>query len=478
MPVTRLPGRLLRGPTTLAALVAAVLVLVGLAGPARAAPAGPPATTAAVVGPSLPSGSWSAPAVVRLCWNCGDDLVVARASNGRLFYGLGAFGVSAADENFTRHGWLEIPGNGVTPYAPSVARIGDYIYVGVVGGGGSGLWLQRLNWKTWTWNSGWSPVPGGGVFSNGPAIAGYLDQALWVSAPGGDRRVYSQYWDGVSWTGTWRVEGSLRTNVAIAATEHQYSMHLFARGDDRRIYHRVALVPFGTPTEWQEIPGGGMTDDSPAAAANVPGSSAFERLVVAVRGLNGGIAYQKLQNSTWNPGWNWLPQPGWSLYGPALWSAGDYVKAFTTSGDHAVYVQHLKHNWQDGQTLIYSDPSGLPGWLRVPRSLPTTPVPPTLPDLAFTGPPTWNAQTKRIEIGFKNYGNAAAGGFRVSAQVDNGAVGELVFNGLGAGQTGTVSWGPGFLVAGDHTYNFVLDLYNTVTESDEGNNGHNGYFTV
>jgi CARDB len=103
---------------------------------------------------------------------------------------------------------------------------------------------------------------------------------------------------------------------------------------------------------------------------------------------------------------------------------------------------------------------------------------PQKPDLAFIGGATYNTKTKKIEISFKNIGTADAGAFRVNAQVNNVSLGEVVYNGMAVGQSDTVSFDPGFLDPGDYTYNFVLDLYNTVQEGNENNNGFNGTFTI
>jgi hypothetical protein len=110
---------------------------------------------------------------------------------------------------------------------------------------------------------------------------------------------------------------------------------------------------------------------------------------------------------------------------------------------------------------------------------PTTPPPNRVePDLAFTGAATWNNSTKKIEISFKNIGNANAGAFRVGAQVNNTSIGEVIYNEMAVGQGDTVSFSPGFLPPGDYTYNFVLDLYSAVDESNENNNGFNGTFAI
>src|SRR5262245_32650575 len=68
-----------------------------------------------------------------------------------------------------------------------------------------------------------------------------------------------------------------------------------------------------------------------------------------------------------------------------------------------------------------------------------TPVPTPKPDLLWLGPPTYNSQTKKINISFKNAGNANAGGFRIAVIFDNAPFGDLVYNGMAAGQGDTIS---------------------------------------
>jgi subtilase family serine protease len=81
-----------------------------------------------------------------------------------------------------------------------------------------------------------------------------------------------------------------------------------------------------------------------------------------------------------------------------------------------------------------------------------------------------------VEIPLKNASSVNAGPFRVSYQINNGAVVELVFgNGLAAGASTIVWISPSLLPAGG-TYNFVADIYDTVKESNEGNNGWNGIY--
>jgi hypothetical protein len=138
---------------------------------------------------------------------------------------------------------------------------------------------------------------------------------------------------------------------------------------------------------------------------------------------------------------------------------------------------------EGGQYVIEGSAQGVgrDGYARVVKTVTVdvqAPTPQTKPDLVFTGGATYNTQTKRIQISFKNIGTANAGAFRVNAQVNNVSLGELVYDSMPVGQGDTVSFDPGFLPSGDYTYNFVLDLYNTVNESNENNNGFNGIFTI
>jgi hypothetical protein len=62
--------------------------------------------------------------------------------------------------------------------------------------------------------------------------------------------------------------------------------------------------------------------------------------------------------------------------------------------------------------------------------------------------------------------------------VDNVSLGEVVYNSMAAGQGDVISWSPGFLPSGMHSYRFTLDVYDTVNESSEPNNAYFGYLTI
>ncbi|MEU4394058.1 CARDB domain-containing protein [Kribbella sp. NPDC023855] len=95
-------------------------------------------------------------------------------------------------------------------------------------------------------------------------------------------------------------------------------------------------------------------------------------------------------------------------------------------------------------------------------------------DLGFTCQPYIDLSEKRIYITFKNSGNTSAGGFRVNFLVNNTVYDYWVFSSAAPGATQTIYADVSGLSPAD-TYNFVLDAYNTVAESHEGNNSYNGY---
>lgn len=152
------------------------------------------------------------------------------------------------------------------------------------------------------------------------------------------------------------------------------------------------------------------------------------------------------------------------------------------------------HKFSEGGTYVIEAAAqgvGNTGYRRVVHSTtvkvtaggpppPPPPPPPARADLAFPKGPTYDRKTRVISIVLKNNGAASAGAFRVGAQIDGASVGnDVVVESLGIGEEYTVGFTTAFLEPGTaHTYNFSLDVYNTVSESNENNNAYNGFFVA
>lgn len=347
----------------------------------------PADVTSAAAGPvwgqPLPGGSSATPAVANFGPNTSERLVVVRTPDSRLFWTMGSF--TNTWETFSYKGWNEIPGNGRSPYAPAASLLGEHVYVAVVGSGGNGVWFQKINLNTWAWDPGWSVAPGGGNFIAAPTLATLYEKNLMVYAPTASGELKQATWRPDSgWVSTWWTTPGIRTHVAAAAAESGFALHVFARGDDRRIYTMSISAFHGTG--WSEVPGGGRTDHAPAVGGT-PNPQNTQRLVLAVRGTGDGIFYQAHKDGTWNPAWNLLPQPGGTPHAPAVGNYGDFPVMYVTGHDRAVYAQHLQYRAPDARFLeaaISPQPSG---WRRIPLSLPTTPAPQPNPPQPTPPPP-------------------------------------------------------------------------------------------
>jgi subtilase family serine protease len=101
------------------------------------------------------------------------------------------------------------------------------------------------------------------------------------------------------------------------------------------------------------------------------------------------------------------------------------------------------------------------------------------PDLLWLGAPTVNTEANRLEMTFKNAGNAPAPFFIVRVLVDNVTQAEPQYPSMGVGQSAVVYLNLLATVArrvlpGEHTYGFVVDGGSNVVESNERNNEFHG----
>ena len=460
------------------AVIAMVLALL----PASAAPAAP-IPDAFIIG----AGSAT--------YAHGDtDLLVGvffAGNEGRIFFTSGRGG---STPSWQPGAWQEIPGGGRTPWGPAVARGLLKTYVAVLGNDNR-MFLQTAydEWGGKSWNSGWSLIPGAMKFNSAPHLAYLADGSLLATARGFDGKMY---WQSMSksgvWLGDW-LPGNTPVPPAygfgIAVTAVNGRTFFAMTGEDKRVY----LGWFhGWGITWTEVPGGGRAVGTPALARTGDAT-----LNVIVQGLGNRLHYQAATAPsgttppTWRPGWTEVPGQGQFL--PVLNGEGPAAST-TFSGNLHVYRRGLDgslfvialRNVAGSTALDYAE--GYQAWQQVPGSqvsYPTTPPttsptpsPPTpaKPNLAFTGAPKWNSTVQGYEIKFRNTGTAGAGAFRVQAQLEGYKVNENTYNSLAVGQEGTLLLKPSDygLPTGTYRYNFALDVYDTVMESNDNDNSWNG----
>jgi len=185
--------------------------------------------------------------------------------------------------------------------------------------------------------SGWSVIPGGGT-TDRTVAALYVGQgALHVYSKGiNDRAIYENlYATSLSqWsTNGWQpIAGSFQTSQSPAAVHTGFGTHIFAQGAaDQKVYVNVqaesARYTYGSFQGWQEVPGGGQTDQALAAAEG--GTKAMVYLFM--KGLDGHV-YVNARD--------WVPAQSWSGWqevpGGATTDVG--LTASNASRSHKIYL--------------------------------------------------------------------------------------------------------------------------------------------
>ncbi len=427
-----------------------------------------------------------------------NDLLVGvffAGNEGRIFYTSGQGG---STPSWQSGAWQEVPGGGRTPWGPAVARGQLKTHVAVLGNDHR-MFLQTAHdeWGGKTWNSGWSLIPGTMKFNSAPSLASMADGGLLATARGFDGKMY---WQTMSKTGAWLGEwlpgntpAPLAYGFGIATTVVNGRTFFAMTAEDKRVY--VGWF-HGWGIDWTEVPGGGRAVGTPALARTGKAT-----LNVIVQGLGNRIHYQAATAPagtappTWRAGWTEVPGQG-QFQGVVN---GEGPAASTTFAGNL----HIYHRGLDGSlfTIALRNPpgstaldyaEGYQAWQQVPGSQvsyptnppttpPTTPPsgppspPPGKPDLGFTGTPHIDSSEKRMYITFKNVGNANAGGFRVHLLINGTTLYDYwIFSSMSPGATQTIYADVSPLSNSD-SYNFVLDPYGAVNESNAQNNSYNGY---
>ncbi len=302
----------------------------------------------------------------KLCETCTHDLIVTRTADNRLYFTRGTGGVA----QFSAKGWLEIPGNGRTPYAPAVTfRSGTLVQVFVVGLGGNGVHYQTYNSANGAWNPAWTAVPGGGVFRNGPAVANQGTNGIALYAPGQNNQIWWSTWTpSAGWLGAWyQAPTGPPTDNQPAAAWDGSAIVLIVRTTLNQIFQTRA------GSAWTEVTGAGRTIGAPTIAQVSP-----SHLLAMVTGTDHTVWYQVKQanGGAWTSAWRLLPDPGQAAGGPVVTGAGG---AYVQGTDGGMWASFYKVNADTGASISFR--SGAPGhWVRLDNSQ----YDPTIPGGLYT----------------------------------------------------------------------------------------------
>lgn len=170
-------------------------------------------------------------------------------------------------------GWTEVPGGGVTFSAPEAAvnRVTGELTL-IVRGIDSQIYLNSYRGAAW---SGWGAGPVGGLTLSELAAAYDASGTLWLFAHGIDAGIWVTSGRGGIWTGWTGLGGTTHSGLAAVASGN--TVAVFVHGSDNHIYQNT----YGTQwSGWSEVPGSGLTLDSPAATVDSQGN-----VLLFVRGM-------------------------------------------------------------------------------------------------------------------------------------------------------------------------------------------------
>jgi hypothetical protein len=228
-------------------------------------------------------------------------------------------------------GWLAIPGI-ETDTSPAVAFFQGKFHV-FVKGTDAKIYLNKstdgIHWEKW------QEVPGGGRTEAGPAVANSASK-LWLVVKGQtDDHIYLTYYENDAWADWEEVAGGGGTNSAPAAVFYDPGgflggqVYIFCRALNNEIYYNSFDVhpppqpggrtgghvrDVGLPPDvlqvhdakrfnaWQLLPGGGTTDQAPAAMV-------ADGLHVLVKGLSEPSSYflTNRGGANWDAEWTRVP---------------------------------------------------------------------------------------------------------------------------------------------------------------------------
>jgi len=383
---------------------------------------------------------------------------------------------------------LDLAG-GAAPSAVTFSAAGlQRTYVFVVGNDGH-LYVNYWNGAQWNWaDQGTPPGTTLATFA-APAAVSFLDsgvQRMYVFVRGGDQHLHINYWDGAQWR--WADQGQPSGRwlaFPISAVS-------FSEAGHQRVYAFMDTYVYGDPNPNGDQNWINYWDGSAwhwAQQSSNPG--VFPSVVTYPDGNTTRIYAFVMRKDAhlwvnyWDGAqWHWADQG----YAPTSLGVGDNTSAITyrdnvqriyvfiNGVDASSGVYHLYANYWDGSQWRWAD-QGVPS-SPAPPPPPPPPPPPALPDLAFSGPASFDAGSSSFLIPYANIGGSATGPFSVRAFLDSNEILTTQFSSLGAGGTATCTVQIFSVNTGEHLIYVVLDVFNQVNDPNRSNNVKSIYFSV
>jgi hypothetical protein len=201
---------------------------------------------------------------------------------------------------------------------------------------------SSLGFRDWVWYWMFNTdiaLAGGSGFTFGPGIAAPDSTHLQVFAPGGDKAMWEDIWNGTSWSG-WRTLSGTFTSAAAASQLSSSTSLVFARGNDSAIWYTSAKTD-GTASTWTSL--GGVLLGAPAAVNANDGNT-----YVFARGTDSKLYYRRYNGSTWTA---WAAISGGQLLGSdasAASMAKGWVHVFSLAQNGSLQYTWLQpgKSWQ------------------------------------------------------------------------------------------------------------------------------------
>jgi hypothetical protein len=202
-----------------------------------------------------------------------------------------------------------------------------------------------------------------GATPEGPAAITTTGGHLHVFARGDDRNIWHSYFNGSAWNG-WRADlgpGTLSSGPAAVATAGGSHIHVFARGDDRNIWH--SFWNGSVWSGWRDDLGKGTLTSGPAV---VQAGASGSHLHVFARGDDRNIWHSFWNGSLWS-GWHADLGKGTLSSGPAAvaTAGGSHVHVFARGDDrniwHSFWNGSVWSGWRDdlGKGTLTSGPAAV-----------------------------------------------------------------------------------------------------------------------
>jgi hypothetical protein len=173
-----------------------------------------------------------------------------------------------------------------------------------------------------------------GLTPSAPAATTFKSNTLSLFVRGTDNKIYTNTFNGTTWSGWSQVPGNGSTIDSPAAL----GAHLFVRGTNNRIYMNTLDI---TWSGWHEVPGNGSTLSASTVAASIA-PEGFTYLNLFVRGTNNHLYVNRMVGNDMWYGWGEVPGSGLTLSAPAAttlaFNQGNTLYLFVRGTDNKIYV--------------------------------------------------------------------------------------------------------------------------------------------